>query len=170
MSYNRVNWENSPSTRTPITAENLNKMDSAISRIDGDLTDAQNTLSDTVSRVDVLEDEIGTASNVFGGEFEYSEEYNIINVINEDITARMIEDGVVLMIIANQNYAIHSNAKIRINDAALFHTSQLNASKSVAKGDVLIISFTDNKYTYGLSSVDLSDVRNEIFSKSDMKI
>lgn len=30
MAYDRVNWEDSPSTATPITAENLNKMDSGI--------------------------------------------------------------------------------------------------------------------------------------------
>ena len=30
MAYNRVNWEDAPSTKTPISAENLNKMDAGI--------------------------------------------------------------------------------------------------------------------------------------------
>lgn len=30
MAYERINWENTPSTKTPISAENLNKMDAAI--------------------------------------------------------------------------------------------------------------------------------------------
>lgn len=32
MSYERVNWENSPSTKTPINATNLNKMDAEIEK------------------------------------------------------------------------------------------------------------------------------------------
>ncbi len=34
MSYTRVNWQNAPSTATPINAENLNKMDKGIDDID----------------------------------------------------------------------------------------------------------------------------------------
>ena len=33
MTYDRVNWENEPSENTPISAENLNKMDSAIKQL-----------------------------------------------------------------------------------------------------------------------------------------
>ena len=32
MSYERVNWEDSPSTKTPINATNLNKMDAGIEK------------------------------------------------------------------------------------------------------------------------------------------
>jgi hypothetical protein len=42
VSYERINWEDSPSTATPINAENLNKMDMAIS----ELTDAVNEVED----------------------------------------------------------------------------------------------------------------------------
>ncbi len=34
MSYERINWEDAPSTKTPINAENLNKMDAAIKKHD----------------------------------------------------------------------------------------------------------------------------------------
>ena len=37
MAYIGVNWENSPSTNTPLNAENLNKMDVAIQQIDESL-------------------------------------------------------------------------------------------------------------------------------------
>lgn len=33
MTYDRVNWENEPSENTPLSAENLNKMDSAIKQL-----------------------------------------------------------------------------------------------------------------------------------------
>ena len=34
MAYERVNWENLPSTKTPVNADNLNKMDEGIANID----------------------------------------------------------------------------------------------------------------------------------------
>jgi hypothetical protein len=34
MSYTRVNWENSPSTDTPINVDTLNIMDAGISELD----------------------------------------------------------------------------------------------------------------------------------------
>lgn len=37
---NRINWENSPSTNTPINATNLNKMDVALQYMDGKLSEA----------------------------------------------------------------------------------------------------------------------------------
>lgn len=56
MSYSRINWENKPSTNTPINAENLNKMDAGIAAV----TASEET---TASKVAVLEgrvDEITT--------------------------------------------------------------------------------------------------------------
>ena len=37
MSYTRVNWQDSPSTQTPISASNLNIMDKGIKDLEGDL-------------------------------------------------------------------------------------------------------------------------------------
>ena len=34
MSYNRIYWEDLPSTKTPLTAENMNKMDEEIWNIE----------------------------------------------------------------------------------------------------------------------------------------
>ena len=56
MSYSRINWENKPSTNTPINAENLNKMDAGIAAVTA-------SEEETATKVSVLEgrvDEITT--------------------------------------------------------------------------------------------------------------
>ena len=40
MAYERVNWENLPSTKTPVNATNLNKMDEGIDQIENDFKNA----------------------------------------------------------------------------------------------------------------------------------
>lgn len=53
MSYTRVNWQNAPSTATPVNAENLNTMDKGIA-------DAHSQLASTVKKVNgELPDETG---------------------------------------------------------------------------------------------------------------
>ena len=44
MSYTRVNWQNAPSTATPVNAENLNTMDKGIA-------DAHSQLAETATSV-----------------------------------------------------------------------------------------------------------------------
>ena len=39
MAYEKVNWENLPSTNTPVNATNLNKMDEGINNIQALLVD-----------------------------------------------------------------------------------------------------------------------------------
>lgn len=51
MAYTRVNWQNSPSHATPLSAENLNVMDAAIEELDGAVTDAEGTISTLGSTV-----------------------------------------------------------------------------------------------------------------------
>ena len=41
MSYTRVNWQNSPNTATPLSAENLNKMDAGIKQNADDIKQLQ---------------------------------------------------------------------------------------------------------------------------------
>lgn len=47
MSYTRVNWQNSPNTSTPLSAENLNKMDAGIKRNADDIETLQQHTYDT---------------------------------------------------------------------------------------------------------------------------
>ena len=43
MAYKRVNWENLPSTNTPVNADNLNKMDEGIANIDTKINSKANS-------------------------------------------------------------------------------------------------------------------------------
>lgn len=55
MAYERVNWENAPSTETPLSAENLNTMDEKIAALDAqteELSDKHNQLEDSVELLD----------------------------------------------------------------------------------------------------------------------
>lgn len=54
MAYERVNWENLPSTKTPVNATNLNKMDAGIKDLDNGQTSLQaqiNNLPKNVKQV-----------------------------------------------------------------------------------------------------------------------
>ena len=55
MAYERVNWENAPSTETPLSAENLNAMDEKIAELDAqteELSEKHNQLEDSVELLD----------------------------------------------------------------------------------------------------------------------
>lgn len=55
MSYERVNWEDSPSTKTPINAQNLNTMDEGISDVDSRVSDAESNINNIENRVEWIE-------------------------------------------------------------------------------------------------------------------
>lgn len=55
MAYDRINWENAPSTETPLSAENLNTMDAKIAALDAqaeELSEKHNQLEDSVELLD----------------------------------------------------------------------------------------------------------------------
>lgn len=55
MAYDRINWENAPSTGTPLSAENLNAMDEKIAALDAqteELSEKHNQLEDSVELLD----------------------------------------------------------------------------------------------------------------------
>lgn len=45
MSYTKIGWQNSPNASTPLTAENLDKMDSGIKKNSDDIAEANNAFS-----------------------------------------------------------------------------------------------------------------------------
>ena len=45
MAYKRVNWENLPSTKTPVNADNLNKMDKGIKDLDDLINEQEKVLT-----------------------------------------------------------------------------------------------------------------------------
>ena len=54
MAYERVNWENLPSTKTPVNADNLNKMDEGIANIDTKINSKANS-SDVYTKTEINE-------------------------------------------------------------------------------------------------------------------
>ena len=94
--YSRINWENEPSTKTPLNEHNLNKIDFAVDEIDNrvielDATKAKNTDLQTLStRVDNLILNAGDSSV-------------------EAADARVTEDGTVYDTLKNRLDAEHSN-------------------------------------------------------------
>ena len=51
MAYTRVNWENLPSTNTPVNATNLNKMDAGIKDLDNRQTSLQTQINNLPKKV-----------------------------------------------------------------------------------------------------------------------
>lgn len=60
MAYTRVNWQNSPSHATPLSAENLNVMDAGIASLDTAVTEATGDIS-------TLETEVGEQATTISG-------------------------------------------------------------------------------------------------------
>lgn len=76
MAYTRVNWENLPSTNTPVNAENLNKMDAGIANLDGKCTQTNLTLTSDFT-IDEnssfkLNDFVNIAINIYNSSNTYS--------------------------------------------------------------------------------------------------
>lgn len=71
MAYTKINWQDSPSTSTPITANNLNKMDNGIASADLGITTLNTNLNATNTRV-------GTLSNL-----NTTNKTNLVSGINE---------------------------------------------------------------------------------------
>lgn len=54
MAYNRVNWEDAPSTATPLNSTNLNNMDAYIAYLDNAVSDQKNTITDVSNELELL--------------------------------------------------------------------------------------------------------------------
>ena len=64
MAYERVNWENLPSTKTPVNADNLNKMDAGIKDLETELSKKANS-SDVYTKNDFKN--AGAHNNLYRG-------------------------------------------------------------------------------------------------------
>ena len=77
--YERVNWEDLPSKNTPINAENLNKMDEAIDKLDDKIVELEEGGgSGSGADVEYLEKEIGELENLSTNFKE-----NLVGAVNE---------------------------------------------------------------------------------------
>lgn len=59
--YTRMNWENTPSTATPLTADNLNHMDEGIERATDGVTAVEEALKTATSDLTTVKSEVETA-------------------------------------------------------------------------------------------------------------
>lgn len=100
---NRIDWENEPSTNTPINETNLNKIDYAVYEIDGrvvnyDLTKANQ--SDLLQTIKTLT--YNTTTGVFVFEFWNGGTYTVdLNIEKIPVSFSMSESGVITMVTAD---------------------------------------------------------------------
>jgi len=60
MAYNRINWEDAPSTETPLNADNLNAMDAGIAAVDALLSEVQDGITGAKEDLSLLEARVDT--------------------------------------------------------------------------------------------------------------
>ncbi len=102
MGYTKIGWQNSPNSSTPLTAENLDKMDSGIKKNSDDIEEANNAFStfktgefetattdisnlkedNTINKKDIS----GLKTDVSGAKSSISDLKNEIDKINPKIT------------------------------------------------------------------------------------
>lgn len=63
MAYEKIEWENSPSTKTPLNATNLNHMDDGISNNDSAIAALQQALVTLQQTLQTLQTTIQTLQN-----------------------------------------------------------------------------------------------------------
>lgn len=67
MAYNRINWENAPSTATPLDADNLNRMDAKIADLDTSMDAVQEGYTEMSNEMDLVNARIDTFTNLPDG-------------------------------------------------------------------------------------------------------
>ena len=78
MAYTRVNWQDSPSHATPLSAENLNVMDEGIKNLDDSMTEATGDITTLETTVSGHTTSIGTLANL-----TTTEKSSLVGAINE---------------------------------------------------------------------------------------
>lgn len=65
MAYTRVNWENLPSTKTPVNADNLNKMDKGIKDLETEVDEKETLINNAINQTKTeLQNNINEISKV----------------------------------------------------------------------------------------------------------
>ena len=134
MAYKRVNWENLPSTKTPVNADNLNKMDEGIANAvqkkgyanyNGFATTDQTTQSGYVTNMELT---ITTT----GGDILIMSSFVANTVGGGTASVGVVIDGVVkgkISLVFNDAERRYSESKILTNISAGTHTIKISASR-----------------------------------------
>jgi len=67
MAYERINWENAPSSETPLNADNLNRMDKALEDANAALEELQSSVKDASDKYDLVNARMDTIVAVPAG-------------------------------------------------------------------------------------------------------
>ena len=112
--YNRINWQNKPNVATPISAENLNKMDKGIDDNDkaiGDLAQLNTSnKSSLVSAVNELNDNLDNLSDKLGRVNQIIA--HMTNADNEEISFSVGASTLFLITAANSAYTAQASGAV----------------------------------------------------------
>ena len=157
--YTRMNWENTPSTATPLTADNLNHMDEGIERATDGVTAVEKALKTATADLTTVKSEVKTAR---GSSSSLNARLNGI----DSSVANKAEKSTVSQLSARMQSAETSLAgKANATDVAnALKAKEDNANKVSSKTDI-----TDSRVNY--PSVEYLDAyyykANELYSSEE---
>ncbi len=158
--YTRMNWENTPSTATPLTADNLNHMDEGIERATDGVTAVEEALKTATADLTTVKSEVETARGS-------SSSLNArLNGIDSAVTNKAEKSTVSQLSSRMQSAETSLAGKANATDVAnALKQKEDNANKVSSKTDI-----TNSRVNY--PSVEYLDAyyykANELYSSEEM--
>ena len=157
--YTRINWENTPSKATPLTADNLNHMDEGIERATDGVTAVEEALKTATSDLTTVKSEVETARGS-------SSSLNArLNGIDSAVTNKAEKSTVSQLSARMQSAETSLTGKANATDVAnALKAKEDNSNKVSSKTDI-----TDNRVNY--PSIEYLDAyyykANELYSSEE---
>lgn len=157
--YTRMNWENTPSKATPLTADNLNHMDEGIERATDGVTAVEEALKTATSDLTTVKSEVETARGS-------SSSLNArLNGIDSAVTNKAEKSTVSQLSARMQSAETSLTGKANATDVAnALKAKEDNSNKVSSKTDI-----TDNRVNY--PSIEYLDAyyykANELYSSEE---
>lgn len=157
--YTRMNWENTPSTATPLTADNLNHMDEGIERATDGVTAVEEALKTATADLTTVKSEVETARGS-------SSSLNArLNGIDSAVTNKAEKSTVSQLSARMQSAETSLTGKANATDVAnALKAKEDNSNKVSSKTDI-----TDNRVNY--PSIEYLDAyyykANELYSSEE---
>lgn len=157
--YTRMNWENTPSTATPLTADNLNHMDEGIERATDGVTAVEETFKTATAELTTVKSEVETARGS-------SSSLNArLNGIDSSVSNKADKSTVSQLSARMQTAEKALTGKANATDVAnALKAKEENANKVISKTDI-----TDSRVNY--PSVEYLDAyyykANELYSSEE---
>lgn len=157
--YTRMNWENTPSTATPLTADNLNHMDEGIERATDGVTAVEEALKTATAELATVKSEVETARGS-------SSSLNArLNGIDSAVTNKAEKSTVSQLSARMQSAETSLAGKVNATDVAnVLKGKEDNSNKVSSKTDI-----TDRNVNY--PSIEYLDTyfysANELYSSEE---